>query len=300
MAFLRKIYYSIKKAARGGVKQAPETTDPIQRLIQGKTSYWQDPAWADRHLKNAGERPHTISIPIFARIMEYVPKGAKLLDVGCGHGRYSIPFAEQGLRVVAADVSREMLALLEKNKGGLPIETSCEDAHHLSFADSVFDVVFSNDMMGHFPDWQALLKEQARVCRPGGRVIFSLAFREHRSFAEQLPGAMSFQHDYSPDPGSKLPYWTETSHEEIVAAGNASGMTLKALHPLKFFHDSYLMGALLGTEDNKAMKIEFATFLRGDQKVQDFYTWLELRVLQKLPFFASNLTLVVFEKNTRA
>lgn len=297
MAFLRQVYYSIKKTLKGKSSAlATAPANPTEKTIQSKTAYWQEEAWAKRHFKFAGERPHTFSIPILMRVLECLPPKSRILDVGCGHGRYSIPFAEQGHQVVATDVSEEMLGILNNVKGPLEIETRVGDAHHMNAADAEFDVIFSNDFMGHFPDWPVLLKEQARVCKPGGRIIFSLAFKEHRDLASKLPNKKDFLHDYTPEVGAKQPFWAATDHDEIILAGAAAGLTLKALHPLKTFHDSYIVGNVLGTEDNSKFRGEFNERLRDEPKVQEFYNWLELRFLQHLPFYSSNLTLVVFDK----
>ncbi len=44
-----------------------------------------------------------------------LPKGAKILDMGCGVGRHSIELAKRGYRVTGIDISQKML---EKAKNG--------------------------------------------------------------------------------------------------------------------------------------------------------------------------------------
>lgn len=41
-------------------------------------------------------------------------QGIKILDLGCGTGRFTIPFARMGANVTAIDISREMLRCLEE------------------------------------------------------------------------------------------------------------------------------------------------------------------------------------------
>jgi len=46
-------------------------------------------------------------------------------------------------------------------------------ARPLPFGEAEFDGVFSNDVLCHIPGRQALLREIARILKPGGRLLFS-------------------------------------------------------------------------------------------------------------------------------
>ncbi len=50
----------------------------------------------------------------------------------------------------------------------------CEDLTRLTFDDSSFDMVISQDVMEHVPDPASAFAETARVLRPGGRHIFTV------------------------------------------------------------------------------------------------------------------------------
>jgi SAM-dependent methyltransferase len=55
-----------------------------------------------------------------------------------------------------------------------------EDALNLSFADQSLDVLMSNDVLEHVPDYQRALVESWRVLAPGGKLIFSVPFFRDR------------------------------------------------------------------------------------------------------------------------
>lgn len=105
--------------------------------------------------------------------------GARVLEFGAGAGQGSRWCAAQGARAVATDISGAMLAQgrsLDERlaRPGAPAYVQC-DAAHLPFADDSFDVVFS--AYGALPfvaDSAGLLREVARVLRPGGRLVFSV------------------------------------------------------------------------------------------------------------------------------
>jgi len=265
------------------------------RVVRQKTAYWQQQGPAANHLRVSGVRPGGLFAPVYRRMLAAIPPDSRILDVGCGHGRLAIPLAEAGHRVVATDVSRAMLDLLEQHKGDLPIEVREGDAHRLSAADGEFDVVLSADFLPHFPDWRTLLAEQARVCRAGGRIMFAFNFTEHRTFAEPFGGAQ-FEHPYSPDPRTGKPFWAECPLEEMIAAGASCGLTLSEVAPLKFLHDSYAFGGALGTAAYREFQGELSRRLEASGEVAEFFAWLEQTVFQRLPYFASYCSLVVFVK----
>jgi len=48
-----------------------------------------------------------------------------------------------------------------------------QDAMHTTYRDDVFDVVVAFSVIEHVPDPEAMVREMARVCKPGGLVLLS-------------------------------------------------------------------------------------------------------------------------------
>ena len=61
-------------------------------------------------------------------LKEYLPKNAKILDLGGGAGAYSFPLAKDGYEVYLADLSEELInhAKLQKNEEKLDNLISCD------------------------------------------------------------------------------------------------------------------------------------------------------------------------------
>jgi SAM-dependent methyltransferase len=97
--------------------------------------------------------------------------GARILDVGAGTGRITIPLAGAGCRVVGVDVGPSMLQAMGKKAAGLPVRLVAGDGVQLPFATGSFDAVVLASLLYLVPDWRALLGEAIRVARPGGSIL---------------------------------------------------------------------------------------------------------------------------------
>ncbi|KWW99881.1 Methyltransferase type 11 [Carbonactinospora thermoautotrophica] len=103
--------------------------------------------------------------------------GRRVLEVGCGAGQCGRWLLTQGAEVVGVDLSFRQLRHSRRLdlKHGLRLPAVQADACRLPFADTVFDLACS--AYGAVPfvaDSAALMREIARVLRPGGRWVFSV------------------------------------------------------------------------------------------------------------------------------
>jgi ubiquinone/menaquinone biosynthesis C-methylase UbiE len=107
------------------------------------------------------------------RLVELVKPGKDwvALDIATGAGHTAAAFAPHVTRVVASDLTPEMLEQTNKlagEKGYANMETAIADAERLPFPDKSFDLVTCRIAPHHFPDIAAFLAESFRVLKPGG------------------------------------------------------------------------------------------------------------------------------------
>jgi SAM-dependent methyltransferase len=105
--------------------------------------------------------------------------GETALDLGCGAGLDLICTARMLTptgRAYGLDISPDMLAKARRNlddAGVTNAELLKAPAERIPLEDASVDLVTANGIVNLSPDKDAVLAEMARVCRPGGRAIFS-------------------------------------------------------------------------------------------------------------------------------
>ena len=96
------------------------------------------------------------------------PGRGRCLDLGCGTGVAIPELIRLGWSVVGVDVSEEMLSRARE----LGVELHRASADALPFADAGFDAVVSLWTHTDVDDFPAVLREAARVLRPGGPLVY--------------------------------------------------------------------------------------------------------------------------------
>jgi demethylmenaquinone methyltransferase/2-methoxy-6-polyprenyl-1,4-benzoquinol methylase len=102
-----------------------------------------------------------------------LPLEGRLLDVATGTGDigYEALRSHPTVRVQGLDLTREMMLRGRAKRAGRTFSFLEGDALALPFRDGAFDAVCSGFMMRNVVDVQTAFAEQARVVKPGGRVV---------------------------------------------------------------------------------------------------------------------------------
>ena len=102
-------------------------------------------------------------------------KGKRVLDIGCGTGRFTLQFAALGADTTGIDLSSEMLTIARREAvhRNLTITWIEGDLRTLSLPSGPFDLIFSSLAVTHFPDLKEFLRLLAPLLAPDGRMLIS-------------------------------------------------------------------------------------------------------------------------------
>lgn len=115
-----------------------------------------------------GEPPFSRLIPFGGLV------GKRVLEIGCGLGSHSQLLAEAGCELTAIDLTERAVALTTRRLclRGLSAEVREMDAERIEFADAEFDFAWSWGVIHHSAHTGQIVREVARVLKPGGEFRF--------------------------------------------------------------------------------------------------------------------------------
>lgn len=184
--------------------------DVLGRLRQ---AYDARAAWRD------GQSKEPWKVAERQAFRERLAPGTRLLEIGAGTGQDSAYFQEEGLDVVAVDLSPAMVEHC-RAKG---IEAHVMDFLHLNFPGGSFDAVFALNCLLHVPnrDLPAVLAAIRAAIRPGG--LFFLGV---------YGGAESFEGVVDDDEHEPRRFFSWRTDEQLLGFAIAAKFDVVDFHPV--------------------------------------------------------------------
>lgn len=265
-------------------------------LIKWKTDAWKDPsmvAWyAGRMVEHSGtvRLNNALEIGYCAQFAH----GKRILDVGIGTGRASLPLARQGYDVTGIDSSKAMLDETARQAGAIPIHLLEGDVRDLPVPDATFDTVMALNVMTHFPNWHEILEHWVSKAVEGGRIIFDVYSLDHNCAAT---GQDIQEKDLLPNEQNFAAFNLRIKVEDLIAEADRQGLTVKAVVPYRTFMtgtDSNLF--IRPTLDGENRWERLLTWLAEDDAMMDFALLLERDFSSHLTSVISGKLMLVLEK----
>src|SRR5512139_1497932 len=117
------------------------------------------------------ELPEPIATNGIPALLQHIAPRGKILDVGTGTGRISVPLLRLSADVTGIDLSLNMMDKLRQKYPAAHLAQA--DASRLPFAAHQFDAVLTTHVMHLIGPWREALREYQRVLKPGGVYIDS-------------------------------------------------------------------------------------------------------------------------------
>lgn len=151
-----------------------------------------------------------------ARVAATVPAGARVLDVGCGHGLEMAELRARGLSPYGVDNSLLMLRTARERTAGRSVHG---DARRLPFKTGSFAAVVSFHALLHLPatGLASALLELHRVAVAGAPILVSLL---------EGSGTRREEVAYSPGTFRTFTYWQPDSVADLMQLAGMSDITV--------------------------------------------------------------------------
>ena len=145
----------------------------VLRLFEAKA-----PGWAAKYAPDGPLAGRLAGLS--AAVGEHARAGSRVLDVGCGTGELVRALAAAGLQVTGCDISPQMLLRAARDRGRCAGWVQLEPAwRRLPFASAAFDVLVAASVLEYACEPAVVLRECARVLRPGGVVLYTVPDLRH-------------------------------------------------------------------------------------------------------------------------
>lgn len=140
---------------------------PVKRSspgIKANAHYFNHPEWAEEYLVYC-HREETFKDRWKMAAGNW--KDKTVIDIGCGPGNIFANFEEKPAVLIGVDIAPASL----ESAARLGYTAVLADAHDLPFRSGIADIVMLNATLHHCDDMAAVLKETARLVKPGGLLI---------------------------------------------------------------------------------------------------------------------------------
>lgn len=153
----------------------------VDKYFDAESSYWNALYEGNDVKAVIYQQRRSIALQSFDELG--LPKGSRILEVGCGAGLLTADLAQRGYSIDALDRVMAMVELTRRNaqKSGLEnrVHANISDVCQLPFQDKTFSCLIALGVVPWLPDINGAMKELSRVLVPGGYAIVT-ADNRHR------------------------------------------------------------------------------------------------------------------------
>jgi SAM-dependent methyltransferase len=151
-----------------------------------------------------------------ALLLSEARPGERVLDLGCGAGRFVRALQEAGADPVGVELAATTLERARANAPNADLRLVAPDGS-LPLNHGEVDLVWCSEVLEHIPDTAHVLLEVRRVLRPGGRLLATVPY--HGRIKAAAVALTGFERHFDPT-GDHLRFYTRRSlHRTLHDAG---------------------------------------------------------------------------------
>jgi ubiquinone/menaquinone biosynthesis C-methylase UbiE len=172
---------------------------------------------------------------------DYLTAGEKVLDLGCGNGRFYETFKNKDIQYFGLDASEKLIEIAKKKYPKADFRTG--EALKIPFPNNYFNKVYSIAVLHHIPSKELrinFLKEAKRILRPNGKMILTVWKLNNRSLLLKYTilkifgkNKMDFKDTLEPWAQKTERYYHWFSKKELVKLIKQTGFRIENIGVIK-------------------------------------------------------------------
>ncbi len=213
---------------------------------------------------------------------KYLSQGAKILDGGCGKGRYVYGLSSWGYDAYGVDFADNTIKMVNRHFPELKVIK--QDVRKLEFKDGFFDCYFSGGVIEHFWNgYNDVIEEAHRVIKHKGFLIVIIPFF---SYLRRLKAHLGVYGSFASPNEPENFYQFFLDHKQVIKNIEQIGFRNIEVIPYNVF---------LGLE--KEFKF-LAPALHNIESCKNSFTRnLTILIRKSLKYFSSHSVLMIFQKD---
>ena len=165
--------------------------------------------------------------------------GERVLDLGCGAGRFVAALRGAGADPVGVEIAEAALERARAVAPGADLRRLADDGS-IPLEHGAVDLVWCSEVLEHVADGSRLLQEARRVLRPGGRILVTVPF--HGRVQAALIALLRFDAHYDPQ-GQHLRFFTRASLTASLLAAGFEAPSVRAVGRVPLLRESLVARA---------------------------------------------------------
>lgn len=175
-------------------------------------------------------------------LLGHVVAGQRVLDVGCGEGRFTAELLAAGAHVTGIDVAEEPLRRARERRGGLDLRL-VPVAGPWELPDAGFDLVWAGEVIEHVASTAAWLSEIRRVLRSGGELLLSTPANGPLTLARLALSKRAFASHFDPR-GEHLRFYSRETLSRLIEDFGFQEITVQGVGGVPCARRLLLAGAI--------------------------------------------------------